>query len=243
LFCIHHAGGGAAGFRNWPRLVDQWVQIGAITLPGRENLLHERPITDFATAVNRICKEIETLIDRPYALFGHSLGATLAFETACRLGRESLRAPACLIVSGSRAPNLDRGPDQESKTYGRERLPSNLPDDEFLQLLRNMGGTPVEILNNADMMRIFMPIIRADFRLGESYKWDGLSRCHCPILALGGDIDRDSKPEQLAQWGALTNRGVTVRVFHGGHFFIMKREAEACKVIMEFLERHIPLFQ
>jgi medium-chain acyl-[acyl-carrier-protein] hydrolase len=240
LFCIHHAGGGAAGFRNWPRLLGPSVQLGTVVLPGREALFDQRPLADFAMVVKRICSEIQPLTDKPYALFGHSLGAALAFEAACHLEQRAPRAPSCLIVSGRPALHLhDTATDNYSARGAGEPPASTLPDTEFIDLLRRVGGTPSEIFNNPEMMRLFLPVIRADFHLAENYHWDGQSRCACSILVLGGKTDRFARPEELVQWRDLTTGDVTVRTFDGGHFFIASREVEACGAIAAFLDQQI----
>lgn len=240
LFCIHHAGGGAAGFRNWPRLLGPSIQVGTVVLPGREALAHQPPLTDFAIAVGRICTEVQSLVDRPYALFGHSLGAALAFEATCRLEQCGVRAPSCLVVSGCGPVHLkDTCTGIQSGSDDGDGMSSTLSDSQLVHLLRRMGGTPPEVLNNHEMMQHFLPIIRADSRLQENYRWDGQSRIACSILVLGGKTDPFAKSEELGEWRAVTTGGVEVRTFEGGHFFIVSREAEVCGLIAEFLDQNI----
>lgn len=234
---MHHAGGGAAVFRNWPRLLGSSVQVGTVVLPGREALFAQRPITDFALAVARISEQMQPLTETPYALFGHSLGAALAFETAARLERRGLRAPTCIIVSGRPAPHLQDHGGGQSRGAGRPF--SRLPDREFRDLLRDMGGTSPEVLDNSEMMRALMPLVRADFSLAENYRWDGRSRVSCSILVLGGRADPYARAEELAEWSALTSGRVTVRTFDGGHFFLGSCEAEVCNTIGAFIDRQL----
>jgi medium-chain acyl-[acyl-carrier-protein] hydrolase len=145
-----------------------------------------------------------------------------------------------LIVSGRRALHLqDNVTDKHSASCAVERASSTLPDAEFIDLLRRIGGTPREILNNPEMMRLFLPLIRADFRLGENYRWDDQSRSSCSILVLGGKTDPSARPEELSLWCDLTTGDVTVRTFDGGHFFITSREVEACSAIAAFLDQQI----
>jgi len=240
LFCIHHAGGGAAVFRNWPRLLGPSIQVGTVVLPGREALVNQPPLTDFAIAVERICGELVSMVDRPYALFGHSLGATLAFEVTCRLEQSVPHAPSCLVVSGCGPVHLkDVNTRMQSGSADSDLMSSTLADSELVQLLHRMGGTPPEVLRNHEMMQHFLPIIRADSRLQENYRWDGRSRSGCSILVLGGKNDQFAKSEELQEWRALTTGEVVVRTFDGGHFFILSREADACRAIAEFLNERI----
>ena len=235
LFCFHHAGGGATSFRNWPSLLGPAIQVGTVILPGRQTLFRQPPIDDFTLVVTRIWREIQALANRPYALFGHSLGAALAFEVACRLEQHGSRPPACLIVAG-RGP-FD--PHEQQPGGSGEPASSSLPDAEFVDLLRRIGGTPPEILDNHEMTQLLLPVIRADFRLSESYRWDGRSRSACPILVLGGNDDTFAPPQELALWGDLTTGGTTLRLFEGGHFFISGIETEVCATIAAFVEQCI----
>jgi medium-chain acyl-[acyl-carrier-protein] hydrolase len=241
LFCFHHAGGGASLFRNWPHLLGPAIQVATVQLPGREASFGESPLTDFDLAVERISTEIKSWADRPYALFGHSLGAILAFEIACRFERGGARPPDCLIFSGHPPPQLSDAMSASNETGAHAMQPasSKLPDEEFLDLLRRYGGTPREILDNSEMLNVFLPILRADFSLAEGYRMRKGTRVACPILVLGGRQDSLAKADELPRWGELTNSGVTVRLFDGGHFFIRSHEAEVCDMIADFLQPHM----
>src|SRR5439155_16351561 len=114
-------------------------------------------------AVERISSEIQSLTDKPYALFGHSLGAALAFEVGCCLERRGLRGPMCLIVSGRGALHRDDKGRDDQDTCASRGPTSALPEAEFINVLREMGGTPPEVLNNPEIMKFLLPVIRADF--------------------------------------------------------------------------------
>lgn len=211
------------------------MQVSTVVLPGRETARAQQPLTDFATAVERLCCELLPITDKPYALFGHSLGALLALEVGCRLEHRGQRPPSCLIVSGRAAPHLP-GDDAEESNGGPT---STLPDAELVAVLRSMDGTPPELLDNPEMMQFLLPLIRADFRLAESYRWESRSRISCPVLAIGGRADSSAAPDKLNEWCAMTTAGVTVHAFDGGHFFITGCEAEVCCVIGAFLDQHM----
>jgi surfactin synthase thioesterase subunit len=229
LFCFHHAGGGGAVFRSWQRLFGPWIEVVPVVLPGRAGSVSRPPITDFTLAVERICAEIEPLTVGPYALFGHSLGAALAFEVACKLERSATRAPSCIIVSGRGAPHVQNA-DAEPPS-------STLPDSELVAKLSRFGGTPREIIDSPEMLKLLLPIIRADFRLAESYSWDGRSMTTRPLLVLGGMGDRFAGAAELERWRELTSGPATIRMFEGGHFFIATQAADTCAAITTFLER------
>ena len=234
LFCLHHAGGGGAGFRRWSRMISPDIQVASVVLPGREGLSHVPPFTDFTIAVQRIAEEMQTFTQRPYALFGHSLGAVLAFETACLLERNGLPGPCCVIVSGRRAPHLRDDPGETDA-----KPSSELPEAEFIELLENMGGMPKEILNNPEMLEFLLPVIRADFRLAENYSWDGCSKCACPLMVFGGTEDTYASFDELHAWARHSVAKTSVLRFQGGHFFISSQEAEVCRAISGYLYQHL----
>jgi surfactin synthase thioesterase subunit len=229
LFCFHHAGGGGAVFRRWQKLFGAGIEVVPVVLPGREGSFGRAPIKDFTLAVERICAEIEPLTGAPYALFGHSLGAALAFEVACKLERSAPRAPSCIIVSGRGALHVHDGAEESSS--------STLPDPELVAKLSRYGGTPREIIESPEMLQLFLPIIRADFRLAESYCWDGRSKTTRPLLVLGGMADRFAGAAELERWRELTSGPATIQLFEGGHFFIETHAADTCATIATFLER------
>jgi len=236
LFCLHHSGGGGATFSDWPRRLDHAVQVATVILPGRERLSGEPPATDFDAIVEQVCEEVQGLVaDRPYALFGHSLGAALAFEVGCRLERHETRAPSGLIVSGRGPLHLDGSGDGDDS-----QDTSALSDDALVDRLRRMGGTPPEVLANRELLALVLPRLRADFRLGEGYRWDGSTRSRCPTLVLGGTSDPFVPVDRLDRWRDLTTGEVTVRVVDGGHLFVTSRKEEVCRAVGAFLDQCLP---
>src|SRR5579871_5186636 len=158
LFCFPYAGGGAAIFRDWPRLLPPTIELFAVQLPGRGNRFHEPLRRDVAGIVRDLATAMEPFLDRPYVTFGHSLGTILSYELIRELARRGLRSPRHAFMSGRGAPGAHR------------RTVRHLqPDHQFLDTLRNMRGTHDELLRDPELMELLMPTIRADFALAENY--------------------------------------------------------------------------
>jgi medium-chain acyl-[acyl-carrier-protein] hydrolase len=210
LFCLPYAGGGAQTFRGWQEELPAGVSVCAAHLPGRENRLLEKPYTDFAPLVRVITEEFRPYLDKPFALFGHSMGAMLCFELAYSLREEYGVEPLHLFVSGRRAPQL---PDSESPTY-------NLPEPEFLAELSRLNGTPKEALEHPELMRLLLPLLRADFELVQTYRYTDRPPLNVPLTALGGIQDVDVSREQVEAWRVHTAARFVMRMLPGDHFFI-----------------------
>lgn len=210
LFCLPYAGGGAAIFAPWARLLPDTIEVVAIQPPGRAERLADPPYTALGPLVDAIAHAIAPLLDRPFALFGHSMGALLGFELARTLRRERCPQPERLIVSGHRAPHLPSG-----------RPPTHaLPEPAFLAELARLEGTPPEVLAHYELMQLLLPLLRADFAVCETYAYLDGPPLACPILALGGLADREVRRVEIEAWQAHTSAGLALRMFPGGHFFL-----------------------
>jgi medium-chain acyl-[acyl-carrier-protein] hydrolase len=209
LFMFSYAGGGASVFRQWNRLMPPWIDAYAVQLPGRETRFTEPRLTRFPAAVEAIAEALRPSLDRPFAFFGHSMGAILAFETARFLRRSKAPTPAHLFVSGSSAPQI-----REPKKY------ADLPDDEFLQAVRKFGGIPDEVMQHTELLELMMPVLRADFALFESYQYIEEAVLDCPITAFGGLDDVDTPQDNLIAWNIHTSRAFRLSMFEGGHFYL-----------------------
>jgi medium-chain acyl-[acyl-carrier-protein] hydrolase len=225
LFCLPHAGGGASLFRHWAHALPEWIELRPIQLPGREDRLSEPPFTDLRAAVHALAEALAPHLDRPFALFGHSMGALLAFELARRLRRHAGSGPTHLLVAAHGAPQV---PDPRPPIH-------HLPEPDFLERLRALQGTPEEVLQDDELRALFLPILRADFALCESYAYTSREPLDCPITALGGLQDREVTRKALSAWAAHTIAGFRLRMLPGDHFFLQSARSELLRAIEEAL--------
>jgi surfactin synthase thioesterase subunit len=209
IFCFPYAGGDARAFRDWQQHLPE-VEVCPVHLPGRGRRFNEPLFTRLRLLVDALAKDISWEEHSPFALYGHSMGALICFELARELHRKYGVHPVHIFVSGRRAPHL----------ISVKRRTHDLPREEFIAELKNLNGTPQEVLAHAEMMDVFLPVLRADFELIETYEYRFDERLSCPITAYGGLLDQDVPVESLRQWGEHTWTACRVRMFPGGHFFI-----------------------
>ena len=214
LIMFPHSGGGARAFSQWPARLPQDIEILGIQLPGREERFRETPYSRMQPLVEELVPFLRPHLDIPYVLFGHSLGGLIAFEMARVLSAKKLPGPAQVIVSGHAAAHLPAA----------KPLMHLLPDAEFIDRLRLLEGTPPEILGHEEMMRSFLPLLRADLAVGETYVFPGGEPLECPLTVYGGATDPMIPPLDLEAWKTLTNGPFTLRLFPGGHFYLKNSE-------------------
>jgi medium-chain acyl-[acyl-carrier-protein] hydrolase len=225
LFCFPYAGGSAQIYRKWAQRLPPAVEVCPVQLPGRGNRLREPLFTDLDTLVLALAEAVPSYLDKPYAFFGHSMGALIGFELAHRLREREINGPAQLFVSGHRAPQFSR---EESLSY-------NLPEPEFLEELRRINGTPREVLEHPELIQLMMPLLRADFKVAQTYEYRPGPPLDCPITAFGGLRDEDVSQEQIAGWREQTRAEFSLHMFPGDHFFIHASEA----LLLEILSRKL----
>jgi surfactin synthase thioesterase subunit len=214
LFCFPYAGGNASIYRNWHDWLAPGIEVVAVELPGRGMHISEPAIDRMDVLVDRVLTAMRPLLDRPFALFGHSVGALLAFELSHRLAATGGPEPQHLIVSGMGAPHIP---------YSGTPI-HDLPDGEFIAALRALNGTPPEVLANDALLDCFLDLLRADFRLGETYRCDRIVRLRHPITAFGGVHDECFPREDVEAWQHHTDARCVVRWLPGDHFFIREHE-------------------
>jgi surfactin synthase thioesterase subunit len=216
LFCFPHAGGASTAFRPWREAVPEQVELIAVQLPGRGNRLREPPIASVPVLRDAIATELLPYLDRPYAFFGHSMGAVLALEVA-RTAMSGRQGPAHIFLSARRPPHLPR---LEADLH-------RLPDDAFLKLLDSRyGGVPAEVLQERELLDLLLPALRADITALETFASPETEPLTCAITAFGGDEDRLVTLEQLRAWRGYTSGAFRVRQFRGGHFYLQNARTE-----------------
>jgi surfactin synthase thioesterase subunit len=205
VFWFPHAGGGAGQAGGLAH-----GAICPVRLPGRESRLAEAPFERMGPLVEALSSAIEPYIAKPFAFFGHSMGAAVAFELARLLRRRQQPPPVMLIASGARAPQ-----------YRRHHVPGPPPgDEEFLAELRGLQGMPGEVLDDPAMMRAILPALRADTEVYRNYVYIEDAPLACPIRAYGGAEDPNVLREHLEAWARQTSNSFALRIFSGGHFYL-----------------------
>ena len=204
-----HAGGSAAAYRSWRTFVGPEIDFCPVELPGRGSRSHEAPLTSLAELVERIAGPIELLLDVPFAFFGHSAGANIAFECARQLRARDGRTAVHLFLSGRGAPQAG------------ERLsgPNGLTDDALIAMLRRLGGTSREVLEHRAFAAALLPIVRADLALAENNGTGGADRLSCPVTAFAGSDDASVGPDALDAWRVATRGRFRTCWVPGGHFY------------------------
>lgn len=230
LFCFSYAGGGASVFRTWQADLPQELEVCPVQLPGRENRLSEERYRRIAPLTESLCEAIEPLLDLPFAFFGHSLGAIVAYETALRLRDEKGRSPVYLMVSARRAPRIP----PDDPMY-------ELPDDEFRTRLQELEGTPAEVLEHPELMELMEPLLRADFELNDTYEPSDKPPLTCPVAGFGGLTDPDVSRENLEAWREVTRGAYRLRMFPGGHFYLHEHRQALLTAVAQDLMSRLPV--
>jgi len=217
LFCFSYAGGSATVFRPWAAQLPAAIELCAIQLPGRDNRLREEPLAQFAPLLPLLVTALGPYLDRPFAFYGHSLGALLSYEVTRHLRRQQAPLPRQLFVAAHRAPHL---PSAESPLH-------TLPPASFLAGVRQRyNGFASAIWENAELLELVLPQLRADFTLAETYRYQPEAPLACPIVAIGGQDDQSVPREELAQWRTHTQTNFKLYLLPGDHFFLKQASAE-----------------
>ncbi|TBR56988.1 putative thioesterase [Westiellopsis prolifica IICB1] len=210
LFCFPYAGASTRAFFSWAEHLPSTVELCPIELPGHGPRLKEKAFTQLQPLVEAIAMAILPYLDKPFACFGHSMGALLSFELAHFLQNRYNQSPRHLLLSGRRAPQT---PSLAAPIHA-------LPDAAFIQGLRQYNGMPEKVIQNVQLMELLLPMLRADFTLMETYNYVPHSPLDCPMTIFGGLKDLTVSYEALISWQYHTHAEFTVQMFPGNHFFI-----------------------
>lgn len=217
LFCLPYAGVGISAFRGWSSPLRPDVEVCLIQLPGREDRLSEPRFTRLTELVPSLLTALYPYLDRPFALFGHSMGGLIAFELTRALRREGGPLPSKLCISARKAPQL-----RETSVPLHD-----LPDAGLVEKIRRLyDGIPQVILDSPELLRLFLPTLRADLEFCETYIYRPEPPLACPIAAFGGLNDRLVKPGDVEAWREHSTNGFALTLLSGGHFFLKEARAD-----------------
>ena len=225
LFCFPYVGTGASIFRTWSDGLPPDVEVCPVQFPGRGTRLMETPFTQLSPLVQALAQGLAPLMDKPFAFFGHSLGALVGFELARQLRRQSGVQPVRLFVSADRAPQAPR----------RHPPIHALPEPEFLLELRRLNGIPGKVFEDAEVMQIMLPALRADFAVYETYLYSTEPPLNCFISGFGGLQDQRVSRGELEAWCDQTSGSFALCMFPGDHFFLNTTQSRLLQVLSQEL--------
>jgi medium-chain acyl-[acyl-carrier-protein] hydrolase len=227
LFCIPHAGAGASIYRSWGDRLLPSVLVSPVQLKGREERFKEWPQTSIVAIASDLASILAERVEGPFVLFGYSMGAIIAWETARTLRRIDGPMPSAIVLAAHRAPHLPL-----------PRKPIwNLPEKEFLAELRDIGGISDEVLACPELMDFVMSALRADFEACETYRCAEEAPLDIPVAVFGGAKDHFVPPDSLEAWSEHSLRPLTLRTLPGGHFFLRENRAQLQEYLAQFVDQ------
>ena len=223
LFCFPYAGGSAAVFNSWRRYLHRQIELNAVELAGRGKRIYDPQYDDLDHAVEDVFGIIKDKLDEaPYALFGHSMGGVIAYELAQKIRALQCNQPAHMFFSGRGAPHIAA---EDSDPYW------HLPDHEFKEKILELGGTPREFFEHPELLEVFLPLLKNDFRIAELYRGsEEVNPLDTDITVFIGK-EEDVTPERMVGWKEHSQGLCSMHFFTGGHFFINEQTQKAVKII------------
>lgn len=228
LVCLPQAGGNAWTYRQWAERLPSPIELLAVQYPGHGDRLGEEPYRDFDRLLSRITKFLAPELDRPYALFGHSMGAILAFETGRTLQATDIGPPTHVFLSGYNAPGVPSFVENSTPVH-------QMSDSQLLERIEALDCTPREILEDQEMRTLLLRMIRADSAVCDSHVLRDRSPLVSPITVLGGMDDPRTSESGLKAWQELTTDHFDVRWFKGNHGFLLSEEERVHKMLVSVL--------
>lgn len=227
LFCFPYAGGAAMVFSKWKKYLNDSIELHPLELNGRGRKFSLPYYNSIGAAVADIYDEIkEHLDDEPYAFFGHSMGSTLAYELALKIMKTEHPQPKHAFFSGRYPPHIQR----------EDRMMHLLSEEEFVEEVLKLGGTPRELFADQELLNIYMKILRADYRMLETYSPSVRGdRFHYDITALNGNKDSMASVSEVSEWKHYTDSTFKLYEFQGGHFYINDNMESVLKIINDTL--------
>ncbi|MEW6994401.1 thioesterase II family protein [Colwelliaceae bacterium MEBiC 14330] len=210
IICFPYAGGNSSTYISWSEKLPSNVELVIIQAPGRGTRLGETAHSNMDCLINELIKVAPDILDRPYILFGHSLGSRIAFELMDKLKQLNYPLPLHFIASASSGPH---------KKLTKKSI-YHLSDKEFIVELEKLNGTPQAVLKDKELMKLFMPLLRADFEIADNYNYTGNTIFNCPISVLGGEDDMNISHANLNSWGEFFTMNANIYLLPGNHFFI-----------------------
>jgi surfactin synthase thioesterase subunit len=224
LVCFPHAGGSASFYFPMSRALRARAEVLAVQYPGRQDRRAEEPVRDIGTLADRVAQALRGQPADRLILFGHSMGAIVAFEVARRMERGPGGAPPMLIVSGRRAPSRSR----DDRVHLRD-------DNGLIAELKALSGPNETLLDNEEVIRMILPTVRNDYRAIETYVCKPGEKISCPITAFIGDNDPRVSLDEVRAWSEHTTGSFDLRVFRGGHFYLVNQREEVVGAISDIL--------
>lgn len=228
LFCFHHSGGGASAYYPWVDYLSSKIEMIAIQLPGREDRFVESLNNNLNDIITKLSKEFAIYKDKPFFVFGHSLGALISYEFINSVHQLYSLYPRHMIISATKAPHLPL----------RRKELSKLDNKSLKEELRIYDGVDKRILNNDELLDLFLPIIRSDFGIYENYNFLKSMPVPCDILALSGDEDQTVTQEEILAWSVYTTGQFEHMSFPGKHFFIKEQQNKILEIINQIGNRY-----
>ena len=228
LVCLPQAGGNAWTYRQWAERLPSAIELLAVQYPGHGDRLGEEPHRDFERLRSRIAEHLAPELDRPYALFGHSMGALLAFETGRTLQATEVGPPRHVFLSGYNAPGSPSAVDISTPVH-------EMNDTQLLERIEALDCTPREILEDQEMRTLLLRMIRADSAVCDSHTLDHRPPLVSPITVLGGTEDPRTSQFGLQAWHEFTSDHFEVRWFKGNHGFLLSEEERVHEMLVNVL--------